>query len=155
MRKRAVERRAVSVGRNRNCGGCVYRDGHLPIETVLFLCPGAPYFAIHRIQFGGGVSQSAPGTRVHEDMFVAGVIGIDIDAANGRIHPRANRAISVVVEGIHLRILKAFIVRPTVPAFPDRCRSPCDRIQPGGPGRLFEQGIGDIQKEGNLRLLIE
>ena len=53
-----------------------------------------------------------------------------------------------MVERVHLGILEALVVCPTIPAFPDRRPALCDGIEPGWPSGLFEQCIGNLQMPG-------
>ena len=81
-------------------------------------------------------------------MFVSGLLRVKINSTDDRVHPGANRAVSIMIERVHIWILEAFIMRPAVPAFPDGCGSLGDRVKPGRPAGLFEQCIRRIQMTG-------
>ncbi len=88
------------------------------------------------------------GGGVEEDVFVAGVFGVPVDAGDGVVEPFAAGAEGVVVEGVHAGVLEAFVGGPAVPAFPDGGGALFDGEEPGGEGVLEEQLVGGVDFAG-------
>ncbi len=78
-------------------------------------------------------------------MLVAGPFRIDLDACHHPVHPVAYRAVRIVVEGIHARILKRAVGFDSVPALPYRRGAFLDGVEPGRIGVLEKQVIGHVQ----------
>ena len=92
---------------------------------------------------GSGVGEVAD-VRAHDDSFVGGVGGVEVDSGDGLVEPCADRAVGVVVEGVHADVLEALVVGPAVPAFPNRGRTLGDGVEPAWPLLLGEEVEGDV-----------
>src|SRR5436305_14655982 len=94
-------------------------NDNCPVEAILPDLPGRTEFAVERFEGGAGFGQAAA-FRLHAEdaVLVSGLRGIDVDARDGVVHPRADRSIGVMIERVHTGVLKAAIFRPAVPALP-------------------------------------
>lgn len=84
-----------------------------------------------KIQFGRRL-------RLDQNMFVSHLS--DFQASRYAVHPVADGTISVVVEGVHARVLEGTVGLDAVPALPDGGCPHFDRVQPGRI-RLLEQEV--------------
>ena len=72
----------------------------------------------------------------------AGCFGVD--AGYRAEQPAADRTEGVMIEGVHAGVLEAFLLGPTVPAFPDGGRAIHNGITPRRKGVILEQSARDI-----------
>ena len=136
----------LGAGGNREGGGRrgVGRHNNFPFETAIAEFPRTDDFAVDGVQLGARLFEFAAGLRREEDVLVARLRGIDLDAGDDLIQPAADRAVGVVVEGVHALVLEALFGRPTVPAFPNGRGALRDGVEPGWPLLLVQQFIGDV-----------
>ena len=83
-----------------------------------------------------------------EDVLVGGAPGVDPDAGHVLVQPLSDRAERVVVEGVHQRGLEAVLLRPAVPALPDRGRAVADRVAPRREALVEQEAVGDVGVAG-------
>ena len=121
------------------------RNPEIEVQPVVGESPRDGYAAERGRELGTGVGQRASRPGFEDDVTVAGLRRVELQAGDGQDHPRADGAVGVVVEGVQALVLKSFFRRPAVPAFPDGGGSVFHGEQPGGKGLLFEQPVGDIE----------
>src|SRR2546430_10728458 len=80
-----------------------------------------------------------------EHVLVSGSLRIDLDAGDRIVQPRAHGAVRVMVERVHVWILKARVRLLAVPALPDRRRALLDRVEPGRLLLAQQQGVGVVE----------
>src|SRR5579871_4978587 len=104
-----------NVNGSRGVGG----DGHFPGERSIVELPVAGDGATERVVGGFRPGQPATGLRMHNDVLVARLVGIEINARDRLVQPLAHGAEGIVVEGVHAGVLKALLLGPAVPSLPD------------------------------------
>ena len=82
--------------------------------------------------------------RLEDDALEARVIGIRPKAGDRLKQPLADRAVGIVVVGVHPGRMRAAIGLDGVPAFPDRGGSRLHLIEPAGRFLLQEERCGQL-----------
>jgi hypothetical protein len=108
--------------RGRGVGG----DDGFNRQLAIGLLPAAQRLTIRRFQFRFSPSQRAAGNGLDEEVFVAGILGVGRKSGDPLIHPLPDRAVGVMVKGIHLSIGKSILASVAVPTLPHRGRSLLD-----------------------------
>src|SRR3712207_8561952 len=95
--------------------------------------------------------------RTNDDVSVACRLRFQVYPCHVAVEPLAHGAQRVVVEGVHVGRLEAVLLRPAVPALPDRGRPVLYGVSPGGVGFRSEEHTSELQSRQYLvcRLLLE
>ena len=91
-----------------------------------------------------GRAQRAARVRPDQQPAEPGVARPLVDAEHEPVQPFADRAERVVVERVHPGRLEAALLRPAVPALPDRGGAVVHHVPPGRRRVLLQQPVGDV-----------
>src|SRR5215218_5874511 len=125
--RHAGELRGGKVHGSASVRGNAHRHAHAAGLEL----PARRGVAVRGHQLGAGRGETATGLRLHHDVLEAGSGLVEIEASDGANHPVADRAVGVVIEGVHPDVLEALVRLLAVPALPDRRCALGDGIQPG------------------------
>src|SRR5438067_1286853 len=132
------------VGQTRRGGG-VRWYGHLEGELPIPELPRGGDRPVHRVQAGANLCETAARLRPDEHVLVSGSLRVDLDSRDRVVQPCAHGAVRVMVERVHVWILKARVRLLAVPALPDRRRALLDRVEPGRVLLAQQQGVGVVE----------
>ena len=124
--------------------GAVGGNADRPGELVAGEFPVAEDFTVERAIGRAGVREACGDIGAEREVLEAGLFRIEFNAGNVAEQPFADGAERIVVQGIHMRIEEAVVLRPTVPAFPDRGSAVLNGIEPRGIVVAQEKFVSDV-----------
>ena len=126
----------------------VRRHDELQVKFAVLHRPAAGEFAEEGLQLRRRAGQPAARLRADDAVLVARLARVDAETGDGGIEPLADRAVGVMVERIHPRILETFFLRPAVPPLPDGGRALGHGVKPGRESLLQQERVGHVEMPG-------